>query len=169
MHVERTPVSPIVIRQLQFAAKCFESGALGLEIFAGDGEGEMIDCRLGRAQAGIARLAAPVEESQDLSVSAVTVRNLEEGRIRKASHQLQADDVLIKSLHGIEVVYPQRNFTQRFDLARCHADNLGGERSQSKILALPLSALRITGNQSWTRPNTIDALIPPKPNELLIM
>jgi hypothetical protein len=105
---------------------------------------EMIDCGLGRTQAGIAQLAAPIEESQDLSVSAVTVRNFEEGRIRKASHQLQANDVLIKSMHGIEVVYPQRNFTQRFDLARGHTDNFGGERSQSKILALLLSALRMT-------------------------
>ena len=143
MDVERTPVNPIVIGELQFAAKCFESGALGLEIFARDGEGEMIDCRLGRAQAGIARLAAPVEESQNLSVSAVTVRNFEEGRIWKASHQLQANDVLVKSLHAIEVVYSQRDFTQRFDLAR--------------------------GDHSRTRPSTIDALIPPKPNELLMM
>ena len=123
MDVERTPVDPIVIGELQFAAKRFESAALGLEIFAGDGKGEMIDRRLGRAQAGIARLAAPVEESQNLSVSAVTVRNFEEGGIWKASHQLQANDVLIESLHGIEVVYPQRNFTQRFDLACGHADN----------------------------------------------
>lgn len=169
MDVERTPVDPIVIGELQFAAKCFESGALGLEVSACDGEGEMIDSRLGRAQAGIARLAAPVEESQNLSVSVVTVRNSEEGRIWKAAHQLQANHVLIKSLHGIEVVYPQRNFTQRFDLARGHADNLGGERSQSKILALLLSALRMTSNQSRALPRTIDPLIPPKPNELLII
>ena len=110
-----------MIGELKFATESFEPGALGLEILSRDGEGEMIDSRMSRTQSGVARLAAPVEESQNLSVSAVAVRNSEKGRIREAPHRLQADDVLIKSLHGVEVIYPQRNFTQRFDLARGHA------------------------------------------------
>ena len=71
-------MDPSMIGELQFAAEGFKPGALGLEIFLRDREGEMIDGRLGSAQAGVTRLAMPVKESQNLSVSAVSVRDLEE-------------------------------------------------------------------------------------------
>ena len=78
MDVERAPVDPVVIGELEFAPEGFKPGALGLEIFLRDREGEMIDGSLGCAQAGVTRLATPVKESQNLSVSAVSVRDLEE-------------------------------------------------------------------------------------------
>jgi len=101
MEVERTPVNPNVFGELEFAAECFKPGALRVEIFAGDRESKMIDGRLGRTQSGIARLAVPIKESENLSVPAVTVRDFEESRIWKAPQQLQADNILIEGLHGI--------------------------------------------------------------------
>src|SRR6266481_7640253 len=111
MDIERAPVDPVVIGELEFAAECFKPGTLGLEIFSGDREGEMIDGRFGRAQTGVARLVAPVKKSQNLSVSPVAGGDLEESRIWKPPHQLQADDILIKGLHCVEVIHAQSNFT----------------------------------------------------------
>ena len=138
-------MDPVVIGELEFAAECFKPRALGVEIFSRDREGKMIDGRFGRAQAAVAGLIAPIKESQNLSVSAVAVRDFEESRIWKPPHQLQADDVLIKGLHSVEVIHSQRNFTEGFDLAGGHA------------------------GESLARPRITLALIPPKPNELLII
>jgi hypothetical protein len=45
----------------------------------------------------------------------VAVGNLEENSVIGSPHQLQANDLLVEPLHGIQVGHTQRYFTQRFD------------------------------------------------------
>ena len=63
----------------------------------------------------ITRTLGAVEQGEHLSVTTVAIRNLEECGVRKSGHKRQTDDLLVKPLHGVQVMDTQGDLTQALD------------------------------------------------------
>ena len=88
---------------------------LRLIISQGNLKGDVINSGRCGVESPITGTGGPVEESEDLSMTLVPISDLEEHGVLGSPHHLQANDFLVKLLHGVEVGDPQGDFSQGFD------------------------------------------------------
>jgi hypothetical protein len=96
-------------------SQLFQAVFFGREIRKVDLEGDVVHRGLEWLQAGVAGMAFAVEERENLRVPSVAIGELEESGPLESLDQLQADDLLIEELHGVEVFDAKSDLTQSLD------------------------------------------------------
>ncbi len=113
--VQRPPMDPGVTSGRDGQTQALQPRLLRLIVCERYLEGDVVNCGGCGIETSITGTGRPVEQCEDLSMTPVSIGDPEEDGFIGLSHQLQANDVLVEPLHGIEVGDPQGDLAQSFD------------------------------------------------------